>query len=251
MRVMVVDDEPLARDTLRSLLSRHQDVELVGESANGLEAVAAIRDLAPDAVFLDVQMPGLDGFGVVEQIAGTGLPLIVFVTAYDRYALRAFDVHAVDYLLKPFEDERFEEALQALRERRRLHRYQEISERVVELLDSRDGRQRPWLARISVRVGPKVLFIRTEDIDWIEAEDYYVRIHVAGRSHLLREPLQSLEGKLDPSRFVRIHRSTIVNVERVREIHAEKADYLVVLDNGRQLRMSRSRREGLERLFSR
>jgi len=209
-KVVVVDDEPLAREGLRALLAGDREVEVVAECADGQAAIEAIRRLKPDIVFLDVQMPDLDGFDVLRALAGEPLPAVVFVTAYDKYALRAFDVHAVDYLLKPFHDERFAEALAIAKARRG----EDMTERIARLLDER----KPKVMRVLVKTGGRVLFIRADEIDWIEAADYYVKLHVAGKVHMLRESMAALEARLDPELFFRVHRSAIVNLERVREL---------------------------------
>jgi two-component system, LytTR family, response regulator len=253
-RALIVDDEPLARDTLRGLLGRDGSIVVAGECGSGMAAVEAIRRERPDIVFLDVQMPDLDGFAVLERVAGEHVPVVVFVTAYDRYAVRAFDVHAVDYLLKPFEDERF---FRALRRAKRSLVGEGLPGRgraLLALLEERSGagpaRSRGPLRRLVVRSGSALVFLRPEDVDWIEAADYYVQLHVGPRVHLLREPLHSLEERLDPAEFVRIHRSAIVNLDRVREVRAEPGGRsALVLADGTHLKLSRHRRPRLERLI--
>jgi two-component system LytT family response regulator len=253
-RALIVDDEPLARDTLRALLRRDGSVVVAGECGSGEAAVEAIRRERPDIVFLDVQMPDLDGFAVLERVAGDHLPVVVFVTAYDRYAVRAFDVHAVDYLLKPFDDERF---FRALRRAKRSLGGEGLPGRgraLLQLLEERSGTppvagRRP-LRRLVVRSGSGLVFLRPEDVDWIEAADYYVQLHVGARVHLLREPLHSLEARLDPAEFVRVHRSAIVNLDRVREVRAEPGGRsVVVLADGTHLKLSRRRRPCLEQFI--
>lgn len=247
LRLVIVDDEPLARKTLRLLARRDREVVVAAECRNGEEAVESIREHRPDVVFLDVQMPGLDGFGVLERL-GEEPPLIVFVTAYDQYAIRAFEVHAIDYLLKPFTDERFEKALARAKDAVQ-HRPGEAREKMAKLAaDHRGGPAR----RFMVRSAGRVVFLKAEEIDWIEAADYYARLHVAGGSHLIRESMNDLEAALDPEAFVRIHRSAIVNLDRVREMRPLfRGELVVVLNDGTQLRMSRSRREELESRFRR
>jgi two-component system LytT family response regulator len=251
-RALIVDDEPLARDTLRGLLGRDGSVVVAGECGSGQAAVAAIRRERPDIVFLDVQMPDLDGFTVLERVASEHVPVVVFVTAYDRYAVRAFDVHAVDYLLKPFDDERF---FRALRRAKRSLEGEGLPGRgraLLQLLEERSGgppARGRGLRRLVVRSGSGLVFLRPEDVDWIEAADYYVQLHVGPRVHLLREPLHSLEDRLDPAEFVRVHRSAIVNLDRVLEVRTEPGGRsVVVLADGTRLKLSRRRRPRLERL---
>ena len=242
LKVVIVDDEPLAREGLRTLLAGDPDVEVVAECADGQAAIDVIRRTRPDIVFLDVQMPDLDGFDVLRALDGEPLPAVVFVTAYDKYALRAFDVHAVDYLLKPFHDERFAEALT----RAKARRGEDMSERIARLLDER----KPKIMRVLVKTGGRVLFIRADEIDWIEAADYYVKLHVAGKVHMLRESMAALESRLDPDLFFRVHRSAIVNLERVRELQPfSRREHVLLLRDGTRLRLTRSRRERLAALL--
>ena len=244
VKVAIVDDEPLAREGLRALLEGDRDTQVVAECADGQAAIEAIRRTKPDIVFLDVQMPGLDGFDVIRALADAGdpLPAVVFVTAYDQYALKAFDVHAVDYLLKPFHDERFAEALA----RAKARRGEDMTERIARLLDER----KPKIMRVLVKTGGRVLFIRADEIDWIEAADYYVKLHVAGKVHMLRESMAALEARLDPELFFRVHRSAIVNLERVRELQPfSRREHVLVLRDGTRLRLTRSRRERLAELL--
>lgn len=238
VKVIIVDDEPLAREGLRALLAGDRDVEVVAECADGQAAIEAIRRNRPDIVFLDVQMPDFDGFDVLRALEGEPLPAVVFVTAYDKYALKAFDVHAVDYLLKPFHDERFAEALA----RAKARRGENMTERIARLLDER----KPKIMRVLVKTGGRVLFIRADEIDWIEAADYYVKLHVAGKVHMLRESMAALEARLDSEMFFRVHRSAIVNLERVRELQPfSRREHVLVLRDGTRLRLTRSRRERL------
>ena len=239
IRVVVADDEPLARAGLRALLEDDPELVVVGECANGHEAVAALREHAPDLVLLDVQMPGLDGFGVVQQIGADRMPVVVFATAFDQYALRAFEARALDYLLKPFTDERFHDVLGRAKEQVRQRR----------LGASRAQPAPP--ARLEVRLGNRIAFVRIDDVDWVEAADYYARLHVGAASHLVRETMQELEARLDARRFVRVHRSAIVNVERVRELRTVAAGrHEVVLRDGTRLPLSRSRRELVARALA-
>jgi two-component system LytT family response regulator len=242
LKVVVVDDEPIAREGLRALLAADRDVEVVAECGDGASAVETIRRTRPDIVFLDVQMPDVDGFDVLRALAGEPLPAVVFVTAYDKYALRAFDVHAVDYLLKPFHDERFAEALA----RAKARRGEDMTGRIARLLDER----KPKVMRVLVKTGGRVLFLRADEIDWIEAADYYVKLHVAGKVHMLRESMAALEARLDPELFFRVHRSAIVNLERVRELQPySRREHVLVLRDGTRLRLTRSRRERLAALL--
>lgn len=248
--VIVVDDEPPARRNLRALLERDNEVELVAECGNGRDAVSSIRTLAPDLVFLDVQMPELDGFGVVDGLSGYPLPFIIFVTAYDQYALKAFDVNAVDYLLKPFSDERFHKALAQAKQQIRQQDAGDFGRRMLELIGTTDSKPEAprTLHRLMVKSGGRVLFLKAAEIDWIEAYDNYVRLHVGERSHLLRQTMNDLETALDPEQFVRIHRSAIVNLDRVQELQPLfNGEAQLVLSNGTELKLSRSRRESLEK----
>jgi two-component system LytT family response regulator len=242
---MIVDDEPPARERIRALLADERDVAILQECDSGLEAVSAIRELEPDLVFLDVQMPGLDGFGVLEALGQERVPVIVFVTAYDAYAVRAFEVHALDYLLKPFDRERF----QATLERARLtlgDRADEASEPVAVPLPDSAGR--PPLRRLLGRRDGRLIVLKAGEIDWVESAANYVSLHVGKESYLVRETLQSLEGRLDPELFIRIHRSTIVNLDRVQEIEPYfHGDYIVRLRDGQRLTLSRTYRDRVQR----
>jgi two-component system LytT family response regulator len=250
VRALIVDDEPLARERLRDLLSEDSDVEVVGECADGREAVEAIGNLAPDLVFLDVQMPSLDGFGVVEAITPERMPMTVFVTAFDRYALKAFEVHAQDYLLKPYDQDRFDIALRRAKARLSQRVESDMREKLLALIADAKPAPAPALDRIAIKSGGSVYFLRTEEIDWIEAAGNYSRLHVGKKAHLLRETMTALESKLDSKRFVRIHRSTIVNLERIRELQPYfHGDYVVLLHDGTQLTLSRNYRPKLHDLF--
>lgn len=246
IKALIVDDEPLARDYLRSQLAAERDVTIVGECANGLEAVESIRRDAPDLVFLDVQMPELTGFEVLEQL-GPPLPVIVFVTAFDAYAIKAFDVHALDYLLKPFDRDRFQTSLARAREAlRRNGAGDPRLSRLLEALEQKH-RYRPW---ILARHDGRSVVLRTSEIDFIESSANYVRIHAGKQSYALRETMAAMETLLDPASFQRIHRSTIVNLERIRELQPWfHGDYVIKLVDGRTLTLSRTYRERLaERL---
>lgn len=245
LRVVVVDDEPLARARILELLEPHGDVTIVGEAGSGPEAVELIAGTAPDLAFLDVQMPELDGFGVLAALGPDRPPAVVFVTAYDRYALQAFEVHALDYLLKPFDRERFDAALDRVRAMRGRREAGEPDRRLAALLEEVTGRRH--LTRIAVRHDGRVRLVRVAEVDWIEAASNYVRLHVGPQRYLLRETMSALETRLDPEQFVRIHRSTIVNLERVRELEPFfHGDWVVKLHDGRQLTLSRTYRERFE-----
>ena len=242
-RVVVADDEPLARERLRMLLSSEPWLELVAECQNGLEAIDAIQGLAPDLVFLDVQMPGATGFEVIEAVGAENMPPVVFVTAYDQYALKAFDVRALDYLLKPFDRERFQQALSRARQRVGNSGPGELERRLLALMQ--DLKQTPHrVDRFVVKSGGRVYFVRAEEIDWIESAGNYVKLHVGGETHLLRETMTAIEAQLDPEAFFRIHRCHIVNIERVRELQPSfNGEYVVFLKNGARLTLSRGYRD--------
>ena len=251
IQVLIVDDEPLARERIRKLLQKEADLEIIGECADGSEAVAAIRKQRPDLVFLDVQMPELDGFGVLEQLEPGPIPVVVFVTAHDRFALRAFEVHALDYLLKPFDAERFRNALERARDRVQGRQTGELSHRISELLaDLRTGAKKQ--DRLAVKTGGKILFLRMAEIEWIEAADNYVNLHLGSEAHLHRETMAALEEKLPADKFMRISRSTIVNLERIRELQPLfHGEYAVIMRNGTRLTLTRSHRDKLQRLLGR
>jgi two-component system LytT family response regulator len=249
IRVLLVDDEPLARQRLRALLEAEPDLEIAGECADGGQAVEAIRTHRPDLIFLDVRMPELDGFGVLEALAEEPRPAVIFVTAYDRFALKAFEVNALDYLLKPFDRERFRKALARAREQIGRAQGDEVGQQLRALLeDARGGRK--YLDRVVIKSSARVFFLRVEEIDWIEAAGNYLKLHAGREEHLLRETMSNLEARLDPARFLRIHRSTIVNVERIQELQPWfHGDYLVLLRDGTRLTLSRSYRQKLQDWF--
>jgi two-component system, LytTR family, response regulator len=251
IKTVIVDDEPLARERLATLLSAEPDIELVGQCRDGEEAVTAIQDHTPDLMFLDVQMPGMTGFDVIEAVGTDRMPLVIFVTAYDQHALRAFQVRALDYILKPFDRERFSEALQ--RARRHIERDEtgDLGRRLLALV--KDLRKdQPRSDRLVVKSGGRLFFLRMDEIDWIEAAGNYVRLHVGNTSHLLRETMNAIEGRLDPEKFFRIHRSRIVNMERIQEMQPWlNGEYAVVLRTGTRLTLSRGYREKLQERLGR
>lgn len=245
-KVLVVDDEPLARERLTTLLSQEPDVELVGPARDGEEAITAIHDDSPDLVFLDVQMPQMNGFDVIEAVGSDKMPLVIFVTAYDQHALKAFQVRALDYLLKPFDRERFTDALQRARKQLERDENGDLGRRLLALVkDLR--RDQPRSDRLVVKSGGRLFFLRADEIDWVEAAGNYVRLHVGPASHLLRETMNAIEGRLDPEKFFRIHRSRIVNMERIQELQPWlNGEYAVLLRTGTRLTLSRGYREKLQ-----
>jgi two-component system, LytTR family, response regulator len=251
IRTCIVDDEPLARERLRTLLAEESDIEVIAECADGGEAIRTIKEQRPDLVFLDVQMPVVDGFGVLESLEGDTPPVVVFVTAYDQYALQAFDVHALDYLLKPFNGRRFRRAVQ----RARFELLKDgqaasgVSQRLLSLLETLRQDKKPQ-ERLVLKTAGRVTFLKVDEIDWIEAEGNYVRLHVGAHSHLLRETMKGIETKLDPERFIRIHRSTIVNTDRIRELQPLfHGEYAVTLQDGTRLTASRGPENKLRRMI--
>lgn len=249
-RVLIVDDEPIARRHLRVYLEREDDFEVVGEAGSGRRAVTAIRERRPDLVFLDVQMPELDGFGVLARLLPGRLPAIVFVTAFDEYAVRAFRVQALDYLLKPFDDVRFAETLE--RTRRHLERpaLEALAERLDGLARHTSGWTRP-LQRLAVKVRGESIVVKTDAIDWIEAQANYVRLHCGRDSYLVRRSLSSLEKALDPFQFARVHRAAIVNADRIRRLVPwSHGDMRITLADGTELSLSRRYRDRLERIVA-
>ncbi len=250
LRVVIADDEPLARAAIRAALAEHTFVEIVGEAADGDEAVALLRVGVVDAVFLDIRMPGLDGFEVLESLAPESRPAVVFVTAFDDQAVRAFDVHAVDYLVKPFDDQRFTETLDHVRERVEARRRGDLEDRLAALLASRtDGPGEPYHSRIQVREGAHIRFLPVDDVRYIESDGNHLQLHLAdGGSARIRRPLKDLMAVLDPRRFVRIHRSTAVNLDFVREVQPWfSGDYVALMKAGEELRVSRHYRDHLLR----
>ena len=260
VRTLIVDDERMARKRLRTLLTADADVDVVGECSNGRDAVTAIRERKPDLVFLDVQMPELDGFAVVQTIGAQRMPVTVFVTAFDQYALKAFEAHALDYLTKPFDRERFQTSLGRAKAQVRLRAVARtqaegasegapsdaaLRDRLMSLLDGLE-RQTRYADRLMVKSAGRVVFLRVAEIDWIEAAGSYVRLHIGRDGHLLHEGITSIARRLDPTRFARVHRSTIVNLDRVRELQPWfHGDAIAILRDGTRIQVSRTYRDAL------
>ena len=252
IRTVIVDDEALARDAIRLRLQDERDIEVVGEAATGREALALIGEALPDLVFLDVQMPGIDGFEVLDRVASSWLPIVVFVTAHDRYAIKAFETHALDYLLKPFTRDRFRAALQRARAAFANAGDSPAHRGIVKLLNDRSRspaeQAKGYLVRFAVKHHRGMRLVRVKDIDYIEACGNYAEIHSAGRTNLVRMTMQELDQRLDPSMFVRIQRSTIVHIDRIRDIvSANHGDFDLSLNDGTVLRLSRNYRGRLQR----
>jgi two-component system LytT family response regulator len=271
IRAVVVDDEPLARAGVRRMLDQVSDVKVVGEASNGADAVEAVRALKPDLLLLDIQMPEMNGFEVLSALDPQDFGAVIFITAYDSFAVKAFEVQALDYIMKPFDDERFFAVIDRAKQHLSRDREDALSTRLASLLETYEKRAqsaRPanahessapeksehsggFLSRVMVKEGGRVFFQPVEEIDWIESADYYSRLHVAEATHLIRESMTALEEQLDPSRFVRIHRTAIVNVDRVKELRLDYANrHVVVLKNGTRLPLSRTRKDTLERVMS-
>jgi two-component system LytT family response regulator len=248
IRVLIVDDEPIARRGIRQHLRGEGDLEVIGESGDGAAAIDAITELTPDLVFLDIQMPEVGGFDVVEAIGVARLPAVVFVTAYDEHALRAFDVHAVDYVLKPIDRHRFRTAVE--RARRRLsHAPGQLDRRIAAALEDLGRPAQDYAKRLAIKGGGRVILVDVDEVDRLEAAGNYVEVHSGARHHLVRETMASLEARLDPARFVRVSRSSIVNAERVRELQPMfNGDFVVVLRDGTRVAGSRRYRAALDML---
>jgi two-component system LytT family response regulator len=250
IRTLVVDDEPVARARVLSLLRDETDIEVVGECSTGPQAVSVIEATSPDLVFLDVQMPQMDGFALARTL-GEDMPAVVFVTAYDEYALQAFEIHALDYLLKPFSAERFKSALTHVRQhiaKRQAAADRQLPTRLPEMPRPEPGRgENVRRDRLVIKSSGRIYFIRIQDIDWCEASGNYVRLHIGEQTHLVRGTMSHLESQLDPAQFVRIHRSAIVNVERIQELRSSfNGEYLITLNDKTRLTLSRGYREGLQ-----
>lgn len=249
IKTLVVDDEPLAREKIVSFLSDEPDIEIVGECDSGRSALNAIERYSPDLLFLDIQMPEMDGFGVLREIGTEKTPAVVFVTAYDQYALQAFEVHAMDFLLKPFDRIRLKTALERARAQILRQRTGDLRERLAALLEDLEDEEQ-FLDRLVVKSSGRVFFLKVDDVDWVEAAANYVRLHTGEDSYLVRETMTRLEKKLDPQKFLRIHRSTIVNIDCIQELQQMfHGDYAVVLKGGKSLAVSRGYRDKLNQLL--
>lgn len=264
---LIVDDELLARKALQAMLKDDSEIEVIAECRNGREAVEAIRSHSPDIVFLDIQMPEMDGFQVVEEVGAERMPVTVFVTAFDKYALRAFDAHALDYLLKPFDHDRFEIAIQRAKTLVRQRKIGEISENLFALMrdlklktggtisepiDEKTERSvdKAPIDRVVIKSAGRIYFLKTEEIDWVEAAGDYLSLHSGSKTHLIRETMSDFHAKLDSRKFLRIHRSIIVNIESVRDLQPLfKGEYIITLTNGKQLKSSRGYRHMLQPLL--
>lgn len=246
LRVIIVDDELLARQIIREMLSDDPDIAIVAECVNGSDAIEAIQTHQPDLVFLDIQMPETAGFEVLDALNGRHMPIVIFVTAYDQYAVRAFEYHALDYLLKPFDSERFHNAVSRAKAQTRRDRNGELDKRILALLQALKSESK-YVERLVIKNGGRVFFLESSEIDWVEAEGNYVRLHTGKRSHMLRETIGSLEEQLDPKRFLRVHRSTIVKLDSIRELQPWfHGEYHIILHNGTKLTLSRNYREQLQ-----
>jgi two-component system LytT family response regulator len=251
----IVDDEELARRGIRSRLNDHEDVDVVAECESGREAVEAIQQRDLDLVFLDVQMPGLDGFDVIDEVGVDAMPVVIFVTAYDEHALRAFDVHAQDYLLKPLDEERFAEALAEARERIAEREVGAVGERLAALMSELEtptsNRDADCPDRFVVKSGGRVTFVKADRIRWVEAAGDYVRLHTPDKKHLLRKTMKEMTEALDSDQFLRIHRSTIINVDALQEMrpYGSNNEYVVVLDDGTKRKLSRTYRDEVDAFF--
>lgn len=255
IKVLIVDDEPLARDNLVLLLQADKEIETIDLCANGFEAIAAIEHHRPDILFLDVQMPKMNGFEVIKSIDASIMPVVVFVTAFDKFAIGAFEANAIDYLLKPFSDQRFRQSLEKAKDQLKQRAIIEHAKQFVGLIEnnllSNDSISRSrHIHRIAVKTVGKIQFLSVEDIDWIEADGSYVKLHSKGKTHLIRDTLLNLETKLNPEMFMRIHRSTIVNIERINEMYPyARGEYVLILKDGSRLKMSRGQKEKLHMLL--
>jgi two-component system LytT family response regulator len=249
IRALIVDDESLARKFIRRMLKDDHEVEIVGECGNGKDAVALIGKQMPDLVFLDVQMPEMDGFSVLEALSAERLPEIIFTTAYEHYAIRAFELHALDYLLKPFDQSRFSDTMRHAKERLR-HRQLEDGQLQIAALLENVKRRSQYLDRLIIRADGRITFLKTQEIDWIEADDKYVHLHTGKTARMVRQTLSAMETQLDPKRFLRIHRSSIVNVERIKELHPLfGGEHAVVMEGGTRLTLSRKYKDKLFELL--
>ncbi len=251
IRTLIVDDEPMARERVLSLLQQQSDIEIVGECADGAQALSAIQRLEPELVFLDIQIPVMDGFGVIRALAPHRIPMVVFTTAYDEYALRAFEVHALDYLLKPFDSPRFLRTLERARDRIERQRAGDLGKRLLAMVQDLKPEPSQPPDRLVVKTGGRIFFIRTDEIDWVDAAGNYVRLHVKGDAFLFRETMSAMEARLDANQFIRIHRSHIVNADRIKELQPGSGDHAVILRSGVKLPLSRGYKDRLQERLGR
>jgi two-component system LytT family response regulator len=248
IRTLIVDDQLIAREMLRRMLKDESDIEIVGLPATGREAIEAIKKFSPDLLFLDVHMPDLDGFGVLAELPDGQAPVIIFVTANDDFALRAFDVHALDYVVKPISEDRLQLALKRARDHLRARQSGDLNQRLHALLNDLKSSPRQT-DRLAVKTGGRVIFVRLSEVDWIEAADNYVKLHATGEEHLLRETMNALELRLPPDRFIRVSRSAMVNVEQIKELHPMfHGEYVIVLRSGAKVTLTRTYRDKLQQL---
>ena len=249
IRAVIADDEALARQFIRRMLNDDHDVEIVGECSDGKETVAMIKKQKPDVVFLDVQMPEMDGFAVLESIGIERLPEIIFATAYEQYAIRAFELHALDYLLKPFDQARFKDAIKHAKDRFRSERQNESRMQITALLESIKNKPQ-YLDRFMIKTGGRISFLSTDEINWIEADDKYVHLHTGKISSMVRQTLSAMETQLDPKKFRRIHRSAIINIKRIKELQPLfNGEHSVLLEDGTKLTLSRNYKDKLFELL--
>lgn len=251
IRTIIADDEPLARTKLRILLAAEVGVHIVAECGDGQQTISALQHYKPDLLLLDIQMPEGNGFEVLSKVPPNDMPIVIFTTAYDQYAIRAFEAHALDYLLKPFDQERLHRAIERARVELLKASGPELTQRILDLLGT-TRREALVDKRFVIKAGGRVVFLDMDEIDWVEASANYVRLHIGTQSYLLREGISRISGRLVPEQFVRIHRSTIVNVERIKELQpCNSGEYIVVLKDGKELSCSRGYRAGLQKLIER
>lgn len=247
IKTVIVDDEPLSRERLRKLISKEEDLELTKACENGQEAIDYLKKELPDLLFLDIQMPEINGFEVLKRIEYESIPCIVFVTAYDEYALRAFEVNALDYLLKPFDQQRFQKAISRVKNQLQNKTQAQLGTRLTKLVNTLDKNSN-YLDRIMIKSNGRVYFVKTNEIDWIEAAGNYLKLHCDKKNHMVRDTMSNMEEKLDPDQFFRIHRSVIVNIEKIRELQPWfHGDYMITLLDGQKLTMSRNYKDLLQR----
>lgn len=246
IKVLIIDDEPMARHFIRHLLRNNAEIEIVGEAGNGKTAAALIRENAPDLVFLDIQMPELDGFTMLTQLEKETLPAIIFTTAYEEYAIRSFEFHALDYLLKPFNEERFGKAVEYAQKRLRAPDERRQENEQIKALIKKVGEKSLYLERLLIKQNGRLVYVKTDEIELVKSDDKYVLIYVKGKSYLVRQTLGAMKTELDPRKFVQVHRSAIINIEKIQELEsAAGGDYTVVLENGAKISVSRSFKDDL------